>query len=265
MLTQPPANMQQAAIEPKPYQPNPATTPVTDTPVENVQQPVIDRQAEQARIAQEIARKAERERLAEQEQSNLLEDRQAEQARLAKANARKAEQAQLAKERARKAEQARRTAQELERKAAQERYALQEIERKAKQERKAEQAIERQVEQARQAEREQIEREIRAQVAKERAAAAKAVPVANQEKPASADHSRYMIQCAALRSQESAESLKARIAFSSGLSSSLQVANSANGTVYKVMVGPFKGKDAVSDASGTLQGAGINGCIVKRG
>ena len=47
-----------------------------------------------------------------------------------------------------------------------------------------------------------------------------------------------MMQCAALRSQDSAESLKARIAFTAGLSSSLRVVvGRAGGAVYKVMVG----------------------------
>ena len=95
------------------------------------------------------------------------------------------------------------------------------------------------------AERERMEREIRAELERERAEAAKA-KAATQT--AAADGGRYMMQCAALRSQDSAESLKARIAFGAGLSSSLQVVNGANGTVYKVMVGPFSGKAAVDAA-----------------
>ena len=82
---------------------------------------------------------------------------------------------------------------------------------------------------------------------------------------AAADGGRYMMQCAALRSQDSAESLKARIAFGAGLSSSLQVVNGANGTVYKVMVGPFSGKAAVDAANRKLQSSGISGCIPKKG
>ncbi len=74
-----------------------------------------------------------------------------------------------------------------------------------------------------------------------------------------------MMQCAALRSQDSAESLKARIAFAAGLSSSLQVVNGADGAVYKVMVGPFNGKAAADAANRKLQGSGISGCIPKKG
>ena len=112
------------------------------------------------------------------------------------------------------------------------------------------------------AERERMEREIRAELERERAEAAKA-KAATQT--AAADGGRYMMQCAALRSQDSAESLKARIAFGAGLSSSLQVVNGANGTVYKVMVGPFSGKAAVDEANRKLQGSGISGCIPKKG
>ena len=112
------------------------------------------------------------------------------------------------------------------------------------------------------AERERMEREIRAELERERAEAAKA-KAATQT--AAADGGRYMMQCAALRSQDSAESLKARIAFGAGLSSSLKVVNGANGTVYKVMVGPFSGKAAVDAANRKLQGSGISGCIPKKG
>lgn len=112
------------------------------------------------------------------------------------------------------------------------------------------------------AERERMEREIRAELERERAEAARA-KAATQT--AAADGGRYMMQCAALRSQDSAESLKARIAFGAGLSSSLQVVNGANGTVYKVMVGPFSGKVAVDAANRKLQGSGISGCIPKKG
>ena len=112
------------------------------------------------------------------------------------------------------------------------------------------------------AERERMEREIRAELERERAEAAKA-KAATQT--AAADGGRYMMQCAALRSQDSAESLKARIAFTAGLSSSLQVINGANGTVYKVMVGPFNGKAAADAANSKLQSSGISGCIPKKG
>ena len=112
------------------------------------------------------------------------------------------------------------------------------------------------------AERERMEREIRAELERERAEAARA-KAATQT--AAADGGRYMMQCAALRSQDSAESLKARIAFTAGLSSSLQVINGANGTVYKVMVGPFNGKAAADAANSKLQSSGISGCIPKKG
>ncbi|MBV7599562.1 MULTISPECIES: SPOR domain-containing protein [Aeromonas] len=114
-----------------------------------------------------------------------------------------------------------------------------------------EQVIDRKAELAR------MEKELRAEQEKAKAAAA--------QQTAAADSGRYMMQCAALRSQDSAESLKARIAFGAGLSSSLQVVNGANGTVYKVMVGPFSGKPAVDAANRKLQGAGISGCIPKKG
>ncbi|WP_042012368.1 SPOR domain-containing protein [Aeromonas fluvialis] len=117
----------------------------------------------------------------------------------------------------------------------------------------------------RKAERERMEREIRAELERERAQAAKAKSVTTPTQNAAADNSRYMMQCAALRSQESAESLKARIAFTAGLSSSLQVINGANGTVYKVMVGPFNGKTAADAANSKLQRSGISGCIPKKG
>ncbi|PKQ71730.1 SPOR domain-containing protein [Aeromonas sobria] len=117
----------------------------------------------------------------------------------------------------------------------------------------------------RKADRERMEREIRAELERERAAAAKAQPASAPAQPAATDNGRYMMQCAALRSQDSAESLKARIAFGAGLSSSLQVINGANGTVYKVMVGPFNGKAAVDAANRKLQGSGISGCIPKKG
>ncbi|MDM5141371.1 SPOR domain-containing protein [Aeromonas bestiarum] len=117
----------------------------------------------------------------------------------------------------------------------------------------------------RKAERERMERELRAELERERAEAARAQAAAQPAQTAAADSGRYMMQCAALRSQDSAESLKARIAFGAGLSSSLQVVNGANGTVYKVMVGPFSGKAAVDAANRKLQGSGISGCIPKKG
>jgi cell division protein FtsN len=114
-----------------------------------------------------------------------------------------------------------------------------------------EQVIDRKAELAR------MEKEMRAEQEKAKAAAAQTA--------AAADGGRYMMQCAALRSQDSAESLKARIAFTAGLSSSLQVVNGGGGTVYKVMVGPFNGKAAADGANRKLQGAGISGCIPKKG
>ncbi|PTT52675.1 SPOR domain-containing protein [Aeromonas sp. HMWF015] len=117
----------------------------------------------------------------------------------------------------------------------------------------------------RKAERERMEREIRAELERERAEAAKAKAATPPAQTAAADSGRYMMQCAALRSQDSAESLKARIAFTAGLSSSLQVINGANGTVYKVMVGPFSGKAAADAANRKLQSSGISGCIPKKG
>ncbi|MBQ4683055.1 SPOR domain-containing protein [Aeromonas dhakensis] len=114
----------------------------------------------------------------------------------------------------------------------------------------------------RKAERDRMERELRAELVRERAEAAKAKAATP---PATADNERYMMQCAALRSQDSAESLKARIAFTAGLSSSLQVVNGAGGAVYKVMVGPFSGKAAADAANRKLQGSGISGCIPKKG
>ncbi|WP_378081055.1 SPOR domain-containing protein [Aeromonas bestiarum] len=117
----------------------------------------------------------------------------------------------------------------------------------------------------RKAERERMERELRAELERERAEAARAQAATQPVQTAAADSGRYMMQCAALRSQDSAESLKARIAFGAGLSSSLQVVNGANGTVYKVMVGPFSGKAAVDAANRKLQGSGISGCIPKKG
>ncbi|PJG58807.1 SPOR domain-containing protein [Aeromonas cavernicola] len=122
-----------------------------------------------------------------------------------------------------------------------------------------------QAERERRAERERMEREIRAELERERAEAAKANAATPPAQTAAADSGRYMMQCAALRSQESAESLKARIAFTVGLSSSLQVINGANGTVYKVMVGPFNGKAAADAANSKLQSSGISGCIPKKG
>ena len=117
----------------------------------------------------------------------------------------------------------------------------------------------------RKAERERMEREIRAELERERAEAAKAKAATPPAQTAAADRGRDMLQCAALRSQDSAESLKARIAFTAGLSPRLQVIHGANGTVYKVMVGPFNGKAAADAANSKLQSSGISGCIPKKG
>ena len=111
----------------------------------------------------------------------------------------------------------------------------------------------------RKAERDRIEREIRAEMEKEQAAKAAAAST-----PASSDSGRFIMQCAALRSQDAAESLKARIAFTAGLSSSLQIVNGASGTVYKVVVGPFNGKAAVDSAGSQLKASGISGCIPRK-
>lgn len=130
--------------------------------------------------------------------------------------------------------------------------------------------------------REQLERELKAQQEKQAAQAKaerekamkaqtaekaekKPAPVSEATPEPTSDDRRYIMQCAALRSKDSAENLKARIALGTGLSSNLQEASNPNGTIYKVLVGPFKGKAAADSANRTLQGAGVNGCITKRG
>ncbi|XEI33011.1 SPOR domain-containing protein [Aeromonas veronii] len=139
------------------------------------------------------------------------------------------------------------------------------IDRKAEREREIRAEREREIRAEREREiRAEREREIRAELERERAEAAKAKAATPPAQTAATDSGRYMMQCAVLRSQDSAEALKARIAFGAGLSSSLQVINGANGTVYKVMVGPFSGKAAVDAAHRKLQGSGISGCIPKK-
>jgi len=71
----------------------------------------------------------------------------------------------------------------------------------------------------------------------------------------------YQMQCGSFRTQSQAEQMKAVIAFQ-GLSANVRKVKGTTGDWYKVSLGPYDRKRLVEKHRHTLQGAGINGCII---
>ncbi|MBU2870126.1 SPOR domain-containing protein [Colwellia sp. E2M01] len=77
------------------------------------------------------------------------------------------------------------------------------------------------------------------------------------------DKGPYQMQCGSFRSQEQANTLKARIAFA-GIESQVRSAKGSNGTWYKVILGPYKRKREAEKDKHTLRrkSNNINGCQI---
>lgn len=84
-----------------------------------------------------------------------------------------------------------------------------------------------------------------------------------KEKDKPADTSRFTLQAGSFKSQAEAERRKAKVALQ-GLPARVQQVTVKEGQVwYRVVVGPFKGKDNSEKAQGSLRGEGIDSLLVK--
>lgn len=76
------------------------------------------------------------------------------------------------------------------------------------------------------------------------------------------DPKKRKLQCASLRTRQSAEELKAKIAFTTGQPSDIRRSEGSNGIWYKVVLGPFDNKRAAERVKHELRSNKINGCII---
>lgn len=84
-----------------------------------------------------------------------------------------------------------------------------------------------------------------------------------KEKDKPADTARFTLQAGSFKSQAEAERRKAKVAMQ-GLPARVQQVTVKEGQVwYRVVVGPFKGKDNSEKAQGSLRGEGIDSLLVK--
>lgn len=82
-------------------------------------------------------------------------------------------------------------------------------------------------------------------------------------KPQEADTTRFSLQAGSFKSQAEAERRKAKVALQ-GLPARVQQVTVKEGQVwYRVIVGPFKGKETSEKAQGSLRGDGIDSLMVK--
>ncbi|TYK66072.1 SPOR domain-containing protein [Colwellia echini] len=77
------------------------------------------------------------------------------------------------------------------------------------------------------------------------------------------DKGPYQMQCGSFRSQDQADTLKARIAFA-GIESQVRTAKGSSGTWYKVVLGPYKRKREAEKDKHILRrkSNNINGCQI---
>jgi cell division protein FtsN len=71
----------------------------------------------------------------------------------------------------------------------------------------------------------------------------------------------YKMQCGSFRTEKQAEILKATIAFA-GLTSEISAAKGANGTWYKVFLGPYARKRQAEKDKHKLKSNNVNGCQI---
>lgn len=76
------------------------------------------------------------------------------------------------------------------------------------------------------------------------------------------DPKKRKLQCASLRSRQSAEELKAKIAFTTGQPSDVIRKEGSNGILYVVQLGPFDNKRAAERVKHELRSNKINHCII---
>jgi cell division protein FtsN len=81
-------------------------------------------------------------------------------------------------------------------------------------------------------------------------------PAANVSAPPASQN--WVLQCGSFRNKEGAESIKAQLALS-GISS--QISFSDN--LHRVILGPYKTKDAAAKAQAQVKNAGINSCHIR--
>lgn len=91
----------------------------------------------------------------------------------------------------------------------------------------------------------------------------KAAPDPKKEKEKETDNSKFTLQAGSFKSQAEAERRKAKIALQ-GLPARVQQVKVKEGEVwFRVIVGPFKGKESTGKAQGALRGDGIDSLMIK--
>ena len=84
-----------------------------------------------------------------------------------------------------------------------------------------------------------------------------------KEKKKDTDNSKFTLQAGSFKSQAEAERRKAKIALQ-GLPARVQQVKVKEGEVwFRVIVGPFKGKESTGKAQGALRGDGIDSLMIK--
>ncbi len=84
-----------------------------------------------------------------------------------------------------------------------------------------------------------------------------------KEKKKETDTSKFTLQAGSIKSQAEAERRKAKVALQ-GLSARVQQVKVKEGEVwFRVIVGPFKGKESTGKAQGALRGDGIDSLMIK--
>jgi cell division protein FtsN len=71
----------------------------------------------------------------------------------------------------------------------------------------------------------------------------------------------FIMQCGSFRTQDRAETLRAKIAFQ-GLESRILTSNGKNGLWYRVVLGPYERKRNAERHRGQLRNANVNGCKI---
>jgi len=93
------------------------------------------------------------------------------------------------------------------------------------------------------------------------AARAEAKPAAKEEKSSDSDGGRFVVQVAALATQDKVDELQAKLR-DAGISSYTQKVSSAGGQRIRVRVGPFGSRDEAEKTRAKLQKLGLGGSLV---
>ena len=82
------------------------------------------------------------------------------------------------------------------------------------------------------------------------------LPEPKPEDPAKPEP-QYQMQCGSFRSADQANEMKVKIALAAGISAQVKRTDGANGTWYRVVLGPYKGRRAAQTDMNTLRNAKV--------